>query len=789
MNRTSQAISAAVLALTAAAWAASGAERASESPIVATVGSLSITREDLDHRARPAIEAFEQRSRQPVTTEIQQNIERQVLETLIRDRLLLLESQRRGLTVKDAEAEEIVKKAPIFNPNGVFNARGYEAAKVNSPELFQRAMAQARSDVAARRLGEQLKNSSVPSDDRLRAEAERTLARTAIEYLALNRAQFTGDYPEPHESEVLAYYRDHMSEFRRPARAELSVITLEPPQSGEPAARKQADSLLAELRGGVSFDSAATAFGGARGNVVVLPGNFPGSWRVAPRLQDLVFRTPPGTVLPEPVPSADGWLIVRVEESAPAGIAPLGEATPEIRQSLRDDLRRHFEDRQIAALYQSERDSLARRALRLRYVAVDTTRLEPGEPTDQDLDRYYRGHQADYTTYDPKAGELVVTPLAQVRQSVRLRWRQEQRSLRSHLLAEQVQSAWNRGQRDRSAENAAGGAREVGPFPLGAPADSSLAGQVLGDTLATQPPERGAWVIPYPRGAVVYQVLGEVERFVPSLQQVRDELVRKYQERRRAQNYAEAHALFEKNPAAFMTGNVVYYSSLIIALPDILQVPLTRQEVERYHREHLDKYASTEKVRARHILISPSDPSPEADRQAREQAEALLSRIRAGEDFATLARRYSDDPATKPEGGDLGYFGRGAMLDAVERAAFSLKPGEVSDVIKSEVGYPILRVMDYQPLVADPLPLVYANVGADAAAEKAERMARRLADSLSQVVHTPAQAIAASTKLGLQIEPSVHIMGNRAYPAEDMRRAYRGRPRGDRRRNRRTERT
>jgi parvulin-like peptidyl-prolyl isomerase len=703
-----------------------------------------------------------------VTHEIQLNIERQVLELLVRDRLLVLEAQRRGIAVKDADAEEIVKRAPIFNPNGVFNAAGFQAAKVNSPELFRRALAQAKSDLAAKRLGDQLKNTPMPSEDRLRAAAERALSRTAIEYLPLTRTDFVGDYPEPRERDLLAYYHEHQSEFRRPARAVLGVIGIPTPRGREAAGRRQADSLLATLRGGASFDSAAAVFGGSDDDVVVLTGNFPGSWRLSARLEELVFHTPAGSLLPEPVPSADGWVVARVKESTPVGVAPLREVAMELRQRLRDDIRLHHDEREVAVLYQAERDSLARPAVRLRFAIVDTTRLAPGEPAAQDLDRYYRGHQADYTTYDAATGSLDVRPLEVVREDVRLRWRAERRLLLARSLADRIETAWSGGQRDRSAESSVGGVREIGPVPLGSAADTGSAGRALSGHLAKHPPEKGTWQVPYEKGAVVYQVTDVVAQYIPTLDQVRGELLQQYRERRRQGEFAATRALFEKNPQAFLTGDVVYYSSLICVPPDVMDVPLTRQEVERYHQQHLDRYASTERVRARHILISPADPSPEADREARERAEGLLRRIRAGEDFADLARRYSEDPATKPEGGDLGTFGRGVMLDAVEREAFSLKPGQVSDVFKSEAGYHILRVEDYQPLAADPLPLVYANVGADAAAEKGERIARRTADSLFQVLRTPEQAKSASERLGIRIEPAVHIIGSRAYPPEDL---------------------
>jgi peptidyl-prolyl cis-trans isomerase C len=84
---------------------------------------------------------------------------------------------------------------------------------------------------------------------------------------------------------------------------------------------------------------------------------------------------------------------------------------------------------------------------------------------------------------------------------------------------------------------------------------------------------------------------------------------------------------------------------------------------------------------------------PELDsKPARAKIEGLLARVRAGEDFAKLAGEFSDDPGSKKDGGDLGWFGRGRMVKPFEDAAFALKPGEVSGIIESQFGYHIIKL-------------------------------------------------------------------------------------------------
>lgn len=84
---------------------------------------------------------------------------------------------------------------------------------------------------------------------------------------------------------------------------------------------------------------------------------------------------------------------------------------------------------------------------------------------------------------------------------------------------------------------------------------------------------------------------------------------------------------------------------------------------------------------------------PELDpKESRTKAEAVLRRVRAGEDFSALAQEFSTDPGSKAQGGDLGWFGRGMMVKSFEEAAFALKPGEVSGLVESPFGYHIIKL-------------------------------------------------------------------------------------------------
>lgn len=753
-------------AASTSAPSSSAAKATPSAPAVATIGPLPISREDFERRASAGRAEFEKRRGEPLSDDLQAIVDRQILESLIRANLLVLEARRAGVKVSDAEAEAQLRNDPFFNPGGSFNAARFEAVKTHDPAGYRQAIERTRAEVAGRKLAEQVREKNRPDEDKLRLQAERALSTASVDYFLVPRFDLSGDYPEPREKAIVDEYRSHLEQYRRPARAVLSMLRLEPPAGSKPSAtRERADSVLAAVKAGARFDAIANDFGGLQNDVVVITGNFPGYWHGDARQNDEVFRTAPGAMLAQPVPGERGsWLVARVDQSEPAHLASLSEAAPAIRQSLRDDARLHFEERELRTFYDSHRDSLKGPAYRIRYAAADTGRIDIGKPTEADLDRFYRAHLADYTSYNSVTAEIVARPLSEVRGEILQRWDREQRMLQAKALAERWYDTWSRGARDRNLERAATTLRDVGPVPQGAPVDTGLAARALTDTLYQRGMEIGVGLIPYARGLIVYHVYERLPEYVPKFGEILRPLTDRYRAQKASENEQQARETFDKNPQAFATGRELHFSRITFEPRNIIDVPLTHKEVERYHRDHIDKYSSPEQIHARHILISPENASPAADAAALKKANDLLRRVRAGEDFATLAEKYSDDPPTKSKGGDLGFFSRGTMLEPFERAAFAMKPGEVSEPVKTEVGYHLIKVVDHEPMVAEPLVTLYSNVGADAATEKAQLLARRMADSVYQTVRTPAQARAAARKLNLEVVPFQHPIGNTQYP-------------------------
>lgn len=126
-----------------------------------------------------------------------------------------------------------------------------------------------------------------------------------------------------------------------------------------------------------------------------------------------------------------------------------------------------------------------------------------------------------------------------------------------------------------------------------------------------------------------------------------------------------------------------------------VQLPDLSQQARDYYDAHPDEFTIPEEVRAGHILLQASDAA--SKKRRRVEADKLVARLRAGEDFGELARKYSED-GSGPLLGDLGFFKRGMMEPEFEAAAFALKaPGELSDVIESPYGLHLIKLTDRKP--------------------------------------------------------------------------------------------
>jgi len=165
-----------------------------------------------------------------------------------------------------------------------------------------------------------------------------------------------------------------------------------------------------------------------------------------------------------------------------------------------------------------------------------------------------------------------------------------------------------------------------------------------------------------------------------------------------------------------------------------LKATVTGQQIERYYNENVQQYQQPEQVRASHILLKTEGKD---DAAVKKQAEALLAQLKAGADFAELAKKNSEDTGSAVKGGDLDFFGRGQMVKEFDEKAFSMQPGQMSDLVKTQFGYHIIKVTDKRAAATKTLPEVRTQIEDQLKYEQAGTAAQKLADKIAGELKKP----------------------------------------------------
>ena len=165
----------------------------------------------------------------------------------------------------------------------------------------------------------------------------------------------------------------------------------------------------------------------------------------------------------------------------------------------------------------------------------------------------------------------------------------------------------------------------------------------------------------------------------------------------------ELQAFFKQNAARYHdalpeTRKIEYIAFSDSDLPGG-KPQITPAEIQQYYEQNQQQYKVDAQVKVRHILISV-DPNagPDADAKAKAKAQDILDQIRKdnGKNFAELAKKYSDDPGSKDQGGELGWLKRGATVPQFDAVAFGQKPGEISGLVRTQFGYHIIQTEEKQ---------------------------------------------------------------------------------------------
>ncbi len=190
----------------------------------------------------------------------------------------------------------------------------------------------------------------------------------------------------------------------------------------------------------------------------------------------------------------------------------------------------------------------------------------------------------------------------------------------------------------------------------------------------------------------------------------------------------ETLGFYENNKESYRVPEMVRVQYLVFENSRYAeQVSVSPEEIAQYYSEDTELFFEPRKVHARHILIKAEESaSADSIAAAEQKALDLLARVQnKKEDFAELATKHSEDEKTAEKGGDLGFFGRGQMVKPFEEAAFSMKPGETSSLVRSPYGFHIIRVEDVREARTKPLEEVAAEIETEIKSEKVRELVRQ----------------------------------------------------------------
>ncbi|QKT02545.1 SurA N-terminal domain-containing protein [Ectothiorhodospiraceae bacterium 2226] len=231
----------------------------------------------------------------------------------------------------------------------------------------------------------------------------------------------------------------------------------------------------------------------------------------------------------------------------------------------------------------------------------------------------------------------------------------------------------------------------------------------------------------------------------------------------------EVEAHYQANQRRYVTQERVRLAYLELSIDDVARgVEVSEEAVRAFYEERAEQFGGEERRAARHILLLSGDEPG----QALEQAEGLRERILAGEDFAELAREYSQDPGSAQAGGDLGSFARGDMVPGFERAAFALDEGEVSEPVETEFGVHLIQVTAIERPRAPSYEELRDELRAELQRRRAEMRFRDVGERLANLTYEQPDTLdEAAEQLGLTVQETDWITrdGGDAGIAQDRR--------------------
>ncbi|GAD21476.1 SurA N-terminal domain-containing protein [Acidovorax sp. MR-S7] len=224
---------------------------------------------------------------------------------------------------------------------------------------------------------------------------------------------------------------------------------------------------------------------------------------------------------------------------------------------------------------------------------------------------------------------------------------------------------------------------------------------------------------------------------------------------------AELEAYYKAHPSQFQQAEQAAVEYVVLDLDAVKAgITLNEDDLRTYYKENVGRLAGKEERRASHILVNATKDAAASDREkAKARAEALLAEVRkTPASFAEMARKSSQDPGSAPSGGDLGFFGHGAMVKPFEDAVFALKKGEISDVVETDFGYHVIMLTDIKTPRQPSFEELRASLESELKQQQAQHKFAEVAESFANAVYEQPDSLqAAADKLKLKVQTATGV--------------------------------
>ncbi|MBI4364680.1 MAG: peptidyl-prolyl cis-trans isomerase [Candidatus Latescibacteria bacterium] len=678
--------------------------------VVGLVDGIPISQIEWDRMANPYFEEVKARAGRELTADERALLRKNILDELIRERLWVADSKRRGFAATQAEIDAHLSKNPYFRTNGKFDDAKFRDFKTSPSSNYPEIREQLENAVLLDKYVRWMDTRYAPREPELKREfAERT-AQASLRFFWLTTDAISLD-AQAGADEIRAYYEAHPDEFATPEQARITYIRVpieaagSPSDSarpaGEAAASAAARALLVALKAGRSPEDLAAAWGGVKDPGLFKVGDPIKGLGRSDALADAIRSGSVRQWLPEPIRMGSAWILARLEERREPAVRPFREVVG-LAKRRADAQRRESElDSLARAEYQSHTERYRTPYVVAAAIARALASFDDERPVSERDVRRALERLRKAGGYSDTARAWADSVLRRLPETVQ----RERRLAAASKSMRHVMERLKRGEPE--AEVARRHDATLIPISMyrGQPpaAPSIVEGPFL-DSLYRKSP-----------GAVVGPRVARDSMFVVRVSRVDDQFLPPFEAARISARFdvdlKRARATEREAEAYFSTRRERHLTPLrwgfdfvrfVKMKPDSAPVP--GDSIKSYYDSHAAEFTVPAKARARHILISSRQGDAAGVKEAaRKKALDILKRIKEGEDLGALARQFSEDRGSAPQGGDLGEITRGEVVKEFGDATFGLEPGQVSEVVETQFGFHIIKLESMSPQRLRPL--------------------------------------------------------------------------------------